>query len=78
MFGNFAWRNFCPFNVFVILQRRFSNQRLIKISMICLYIKPEVQQNDTTSIATAINEACIVNVIKKCVTFLKSSILALF
>ena len=40
--------------------------------------KAEVQKNDTTAIATAINEACIVNVIKKCVTFLKSSILALF
>ena len=42
-----------------MLQIRISNPRLIKISMIYLYIKPEVKKNDTTAMNIAINEACI-------------------
>ena len=34
---------FLPFNVFIIVQIRFSNNRQIKIIMIYLYIKPEVK-----------------------------------
>ena len=43
-----------------MMQIRFSNPRLIKISMIYLYIKPEVKKkNDTAAMTTAINEASI-------------------
>ena len=43
---------------------RISNHSLIKISIICLYIKPKVKKNHTTAMTankaiTDINEACI-------------------
>ena len=43
------------------MQIRFSNHRLVKISMAYLYIKPEVKKYDTTAMTTAINEACAGN-----------------
>ena len=42
-----------------MLQIRFSNHRLIKISILYLHIKPEVKKTDTTAMSTAINKACI-------------------
>ena len=57
--GNFAWRNFLPFNSFVMQQVRSSNHRLIKISMLYMHIKLEVKKKyDTTAMTTVINEAC--------------------
>ena len=44
---------------FVMLKRTFSKYWLIKVSMTCMYIKPEVKKNDTTEITTATNEPCI-------------------
>ena len=38
----FCLEKFWPFSAFVILQIRFCNHRVIKSSMIYLYIKPEV------------------------------------
>ena len=35
------------------------NPQLIKVSMIYLYIKPEVKKHDSTVKTTSINEACI-------------------
>ena len=40
----FYLEEFWPFNAFAILKIRFSNHRLIKISMIYLHIKPEVKK----------------------------------
>ena len=48
----------------ILIIQRFchaaDNSQLIKVSMIYLYIKPEVKKNDTTAMTTTINEACIV------------------
>ena len=38
------------------IQKPSTNQ---KISMIFLYIKPELKKNDTTAMITAINEVCL-------------------
>ena len=35
----------------------FRNHELIKIIMICVYIKPEVKKDDAAAMTTAINEA---------------------
>ena len=40
----FSLNEFWPFSAFVMLKIRFSNHRLIKISMIYLYIKPEIKK----------------------------------
>ena len=57
----FCLEEFWSFIAFTMLQIRFSNHRLIKISIIYLYKKPEVKKkNDTTAMTAAINEACIV------------------
>ena len=54
--GEGVWKccleEFLPFNAFVILTIRFSNHRLIKISMIYMYIKLEVKKNDTKAMTT--------------------------
>ena len=45
-----------------MLQIRFNNPQLIKISMVYLYIKPGVKKNkkkDTTAMTAALNEPCI-------------------
>ena len=42
-----------------MMQIRFSKPRLIKISMIYLYIKAEVKKIDTIAMTIAINEACV-------------------
>ena len=62
----FSLNEFWPFSAFVMLKIRFSNHRLIKISMIYLYIKPEIKKNDTTATIAAINETCIVSLHEKC------------
>ena len=51
------WK-FWPFIAFIMLQVRFSNHQLMKISIIYLHVKSEVK-NDTKAMTTAINEACI-------------------
>ena len=56
----FCLEKFWPLNAFLMLQIRFSNNRLIKISMIYLDIKPEVEKiYDTIAMTTVINTACI-------------------
>ena len=55
----FCLEEFWPFIAFVMLQIRFTNHWLIRISMIYMYIKLEVKKNDTAVMTTAINEACI-------------------
>ena len=40
----FCLEKFWPFSAFVMLQIRFCNHRVIKSSMIYLYIKPEVKK----------------------------------
>ena len=50
---------FWPFNTFVNLKIAFSKHRLMKISMIYAYIKPQIKKYDTTAITVAISEACI-------------------
>ena len=40
----FCLKDFLPFNTFTIMQIRFSKHWLMKISMIYLYIKPEVKK----------------------------------
>ena len=62
----FCLNEFWPFSAFVMLKIRFSNHRLIKISMICLYIKPEIEKNDTKATIATINETCIVWLHEKC------------
>ena len=57
--GKFCLKEFWSFNAFVMLQIRFSNPQLIKISMIYLYIKSEVKKNNTAAMTTAINEAVV-------------------
>ena len=52
-------RELWPFNAFVILKTTFSKQRLIKISMMSVYIKPEVIKNDATEMTTATSETYI-------------------
>ena len=47
------WR----FSVFGIVKIGFRNHELIKIIMICMYIKPEVKKDDAAAMTTAINEA---------------------
>ena len=38
----------------------FSKDRSIKVSMTCVYIKPEVGKKDTTAVTTAsTNEVCV-------------------
>ena len=54
----FCLEKFWPFSAFVMLQIRFCNHRVIKSSMIYLYIKPEVKKWYNSKDA-AINEACI-------------------
>ena len=46
-------------NVFFMLKTTFPRHQLIKISMICAYIKPEVKKNYTAAITIAKNEAFI-------------------
>ena len=55
----FYLEEFWPFNAFAILKTRFSNHRLIKISMIYLHIKLKLKINDTTAMTAAINEGFI-------------------
>ena len=56
----FFFEEFWSFNVFDVAKLRFSSHQLIKINMICLYIKPEVKKkHDATAMITAINETCI-------------------
>ena len=63
----FCLEEFWPFNAFVMLQIRFSNYQLTKISMIYLYIKPEVKKdNNTIAMTTAINEGCIGRLHENC------------
>ena len=63
----FCLEKFWPFNAFVMLQVRFSNHQLTKISMIYLYIKPKVKKkNNTTAMTTAINEGCIGRLHENC------------
>ena len=40
----FCFEAFWSFNVFDVAKLRFSSHQLIKINMICLYIKPEVKE----------------------------------
>ena len=47
------------FNVFVMLKTTFNKHQLIKFSMTCVFIKPEVKTNNATEITTATNEAWI-------------------
>ena len=62
----FCLEEFWPFIAFFMLQIRFSNHRLIKITIIHLYIKPEVKKNDTTAMTAAISEACIGRLYENC------------
>ena len=48
-----------PSNTFAMQKTTFSKHWLIKISMACEYIKPEVKSNDTTVMTSATNEAWI-------------------
>ena len=48
----FFLKKFWPFNVFDMPKIRLSNHQLIKISMIYLYIKPEIKINDATAMIT--------------------------
>ena len=48
-----------PFNGFFMLKTTFRRHRLIKISMTYVYIKPEVNKNDTTAMIDVTNEAGI-------------------
>ena len=45
---------FWPFNAFAMIKIRFSNHRLIEVSKIYVYIKPELKKNDAVSVTTAI------------------------
>ena len=44
---------------FCYAKENYCKHWLIKISVTCVYIKPEVKKNDTKAITAAINEACI-------------------
>ena len=55
----FYFGEFRPFNALVMLKITFNKHPLIKTSMTYVYIKTEVKKNDTTTMTTAINEACI-------------------
>ena len=53
----FCWRELRPFNTFVMLKTSFSKYRLIKISMICVYINAEVKKKkDTAEMTTVTNK----------------------
>ena len=49
----------CPFNAFVMLKTTFSKHPLIKISIACVYIKPELKKTDATKKTAGTNEDCI-------------------
>ena len=49
-----------------MLKTTVSKHRLIKISITCVYIKPEVKKNYTTGMTTALNEACIGRLDQNC------------
>ena len=50
---------FWTISAVVMPKIRFSNDWLITISMIYVYIKPEVKKNDITPMNAALNKACI-------------------
>ena len=56
--GNFALKSFDHLMLKVILKTTFSKRPLIKISMRCGYIKPEIK-NKARAMTTATNGACI-------------------
>ena len=42
-----------------MLKKTFRKHQSIKISIICVYIKPEINKNDITAMAVTMNEVCI-------------------
>ena len=57
------WRlcleEFWPFNAFFMLKIKSSNYCLIKIRIMCVHIKPDVEKNDTRAMTASISEACV-------------------
>ena len=57
--GNFAWRNCNHSMLFSELVIKFSTHRLITISMIYMYIKPEFRRNERIVLSRSIHKAYI-------------------